>query len=228
MLVNELGRDVVSEPDLKIRHVRLCQCGKLAEHDGICRRRHDDDDRDAERVDLEWEETEARRREDRFEKRKRSLDSARRARRAGLTALELHRHAVERQAALSTVAAGSVQPSRGGDDPIGPPGQQLLDDDPIWREHWRIIRSRLDRVHDKLDEAEGLGATAQQTRLLSVEKDRMVISQGRGLSPAAVVDLLGGDIAGSPETVRRIRRREGFGARDGQPVEESSSGQRHD
>lgn len=172
--------------------------------------------------DPAWLEQEARRREDRFDKRWRSFAAARRTARAGMTALELHRHAAERQAKLSTVAAGNVEPSRGRRDPVGPPTQQVLDDDPMWREHWRIIRSRLERVHEKLDEAEGVGTTAQSTTLLGVEKDRMIIAQGRGLSNRAVVDLLGEDIAGTPETVRRVRRRLGYD-NSGHEIEDASA-----
>lgn len=170
-----------------------------------------------------WLESEARRREDRFAKRWQGFNSARQIQRVDMTPLELHRLAAEREARLSTVAAGSVDPSRGGSDPAGPPGQQLLDDDPVWREHWRIIRSRLERVHAKLDEAEGLAPPAQARQLLGVEKDRMIVAAScRGLSNQAVVDLLGADVAGSAETVRRVRRREGLDSR-GHDIEHSST-----
>ena len=152
-----------------------------------------------------WAEVESRQREERWEKRKRSIDAERRERRAEMTALELHRHAIERQAKLSTVAAGSVEPSRGKSERAGPPLQQLLDDDPRWRENWAVIRSRLHRVHELLDEAEGLGASAEKT-MLSSEKDRAILVQGRGYSCDAVVDLLGRDVAGSSRTVWRKRR----------------------
>jgi hypothetical protein len=167
-----------------------------------------------------WLETEARRREERFEKRWLSFDASRRSERAGMTALELHRLAAERAARLSTVAAGNIEPSRGGGDSAGVPAQQVLDDDPVWREHWRIIRSRLERVHEKLDEAEGIGRTAQSTRMLGVEKDRLILTQGVDLSNQAVVDLLGADIAGSAKTVERVRKAAGVNNR-GHPIEDA-------
>ncbi len=162
---------------------------------------------EVERVDREWEETEARRREDRFEKRKRSIDADRRSSRAALTALDLHRLAVQRSTTLSTVGAGNVAPTRGGGDPVGPPQQQRLDDDPRWRETWTVIRARLERANELLDEAEGLSTVAATTTMLGVEKDRRVIMEGEGLSPVATVEKLGSEIAGSPETFRRIRKR---------------------
>ena len=119
--------------------------------------------------------------------------------------LGLHRRAVGRLAKLSAA-----------------PGQQRLDDDQIWREHWHVIRSRLERVHDKLDEAEGLGPAAVRT-MLAEEKDRAILSQGRGFTARAVVDLLGADIAGSPETVRRVRRKHGYRSGDGEPLPGASS-----
>lgn len=164
-----------------------------------------------ERIDEAWEEREARRREDRFSKRKRVIDSERRSTRAVMTAFELHRSAIERQAKISTVAAGNVEPSRSTSTGAGPPNQQQLDDDPRWQEHWSVIRSRLERIHELLDEAEGLSAVASLTTMTGVEKDRLIVdAANRGLRAQAVVDKLGSDIAGSAETVRRIRRRMGY------------------
>jgi hypothetical protein len=163
------------------------------------------------------------RRRERFEKRKRGLDADRLQARAQLGAWALHKQAVERLAKLSTVAAGSVEPSRGGSETVGPPRQQTLDQDPAWREHWDVIRSRLLRVHEKLDEAEGLGPTAAKT-MLGVEKDREILTKGRGFTAQAVVDLLGRDIAGSAETVRRVRRKHGYSTRDGEPLPDPQTG----
>jgi hypothetical protein len=172
-------------------------------------------------------QAEADRRRTQFEKRKRGFDSERRQRRAGLTLLELHRHAVEREIRLSTVAAANPEAGRGGGSDgsvnrLGAPAgqiligsQQLMEDDPRYEEHLRVIRSRLEGWHELLDEAEGLGATAVKT-MLSEEKDREILTKGRGLSAQAVVDLLGRDITGSPETVRRVRRKNGCSAKDGE------------
>lgn len=166
---------------------------------------------EVEGPDPEWLELNARRREERFEKRKLSFDADRRQQRSDMTGLELHRHALERQAKISAVAAGNVAPSRGGGDGVGPPKQQLLDDDPRWLETWAVIRARLERAHELLDEAEGLSTVASVTTMLSEQKDKLICDRAnRGLRAQAVVDRLGSDIAGSVETVRRVRRRMGF------------------
>ena len=174
-----------------------------------------DDTAKAERA---WLEEEARHREARFERKKLGADTERRGERAEMTVLELHRHAAERAAKLSTVAAGSVEQSRGGGERAGPPRPQSLDDDPRWREQWRVIRGRFERVHDLLDEAEGHGTTAATAQMLGMEKDRKVLEEGEGLTAVGVVELLGSDIAGSPETVRRIRRKSGRSIKDGSPA----------
>lgn len=169
---------------------------------------------DVERVDGAWEEQHARRREERFEKRRRDFAADARGRRATMTVLELVREALERATTISTVASGNVEPSRGGSDPAGPPRQQTMNDDPRWRETWAVIHSRALRALELLDEAEGLGTVAATTKMLGVEKDRLVLRE-EGFSPIAVVEKLGRDIAGSPETVRRIRRKAGRRASDG-------------
>lgn len=199
---------------------RYCQCGKLAGHGSVCALGPDDGDRDAERVDRGWEEQNARNREARHRKREHASMAAREQQRAGMTALDLHRSAMERAARLSTVKAGNVEPGRGGGDGVGPPAQQTMDDDPRWREHLLIVRSRLERMHALLDEAEGHG-TAQQlaAQMDGSEKDRLILAE-EGLSPLAVVEKLGRLIAGSPETVRRVRRAAGRSARDGARTEE--------
>lgn len=198
----------------KGREIRLCSCGKPAEHDSICNRDRSgrDGDEQVERVDHDWEEIEARRREDRHQKRQRSFDADRREQRAGMNTLDLHRHAIQRQAKISTVAAGNIEPSPRGSEPaaVGPPRQQLLDDDPRWREHSTVIRTRLELMHELLDEAEGLSTVASTANMLGVEKDRMILAaSNRGLRAQAVVDRLGSHIAGSAETVRRVRRAAG-------------------
>lgn len=205
----------MSDEDIKIRHVRLCDCGKPAGHDSICRPGRAvaglDPERDVQRVPAEWEEQHAERRAERFAKRARTFAEERSRHRANADLLMLHREAVERAARLSTVGAGQTERSRGGGDPSGPPRQQQLDDDPRWREHWTVLRSRLLRVHELLDEAEGHGTVAGNMQMIGVEKDRMILSrENQGLSAQAVVDKLGTHIAGSAETVRRVRRTNGL------------------
>jgi hypothetical protein len=206
----------VTDDQLIIRHVRLCECGKLAEHDSICSPGRAtaglDPEREVQRVDASTEDLFAERRGERFAKRARGFAEERTARRAAMDLLALHRAAIERQGTLSTVKAGSTERGRGGVETFGfPPSQQQLDDDPRWREHWQVIRSRLLRVHELLDEAEGHGTVAGNMQMLGVEKDRLILSrENQGLSAQAVVDKLGSHIAGSAETVRRIRRNNGL------------------
>lgn len=210
-----MGGSALTEP-------RFCQCGKPAGHVSVCNLGPDDGDRDIERVDRGWEEQNARHREERFAKHQRASQAERRERRASLGALELHRHAVERALRLSTVAAGNVEPGRGGDGPAGPPHQQTMDDDPRWREHEAVLRSRLERMHELLDEAEGHGSVSG-TALMTTEHKNWLILAEEGLSPIAVVEKLGRDIAGSPDTVRRIRRAHGRSALDGRKTDATGS-----
>jgi hypothetical protein len=197
---------------------RFCQCGKPAGHDSVCNLEHDGD-REVERIDRASEDVLSDRAAKRWERRKPNIDEERRQARARMTPLELHRHAVERATTISTVAGGNVEPSRGHGDSALPPSQQLLDDDPRWREHEAVIRSRLLRLHELLDEAEGLGPVAATTKMLGEEKDERIRKEGEGLSAIGVVELLGRDIAGSPETVRRVRKAAGRSTKDGRRID---------
>ena len=194
----------MTDDELVIRHVRLCECGRVADHDGICAPTRL---AAAQRLDDERDEVNAERARARHERRQRAFDAERRAALASIDGtLSLHHLAVERVAGLSAVAAGQVERSRGGSASSGaPPAQQMLDDDPRWAEHWRVIRSRLLRVHELIDEARGHGTVAGSEQLIGVEKQQRVIEQGRGLSPAAVVEELGRGIADSASVVRGDR-----------------------
>lgn len=187
--------------------VRLCQCGKNAGHTTVCNR--DENDPDGIRVDSKTEDEYAQRRAERFLKRARQFAEQRRERRAGTDTLQLHREAIERAMTLSAVGGSSVGRSSPSSESqrVGPPRPQLLDDDPRWREHWTVIRSRLERVHELLDEQEGHGTVAATNLMLGAEKDKLILHpSNRGLRAQAVVDKLGSEIAGSVETVRRVRR----------------------
>lgn len=179
----------------RYRRDRRPAAGSRTDHDEV------------ERVDRGFEEAMARRREDRWEKRKVTIDSERRAARRAITEpLELHRLLIERLAKISTVAAGNVEPSRGGGDPAGPPKQQLLSDDPRWQESQAVIRARLERLHELLDEAEGLGTVAGTSAMIGAEKDRLIDREGVGLVAEAVVEKLGMERVGSATYIRRYRK----------------------
>jgi hypothetical protein len=164
----------------------------------------------AERVDAAWEEQHARRREERFAKRRLSFDAARRQARAKMTMLELAIAVHEGVSRLSTVPAGSVERSRGGGDGELPK-QQTLDDDPRWQEHEAVARRRLGAMLDLVEEAEGLGAIANPT-MDGDDKDRLILHHSmEGKTASQVWDELGTYVAGSsPELVRRKRRAKGL------------------
>ena len=166
---------------------------------------------EVERIDGVSEELYADRARERFERRRRSFQAERRADRARMTLLELALAISEGVARLSTVAAGNIEPSRGGDGGIGPPRQQMLEDDPRWLEHEAVAKRRLGAMLDLVKEAEGHGAIENPT-MTAEEKDALILSHKmEGKSASQVWDELGTYIAGSsPELVRRKRRAKGL------------------
>ncbi len=132
----------------------------------------------------------------------------RRREREAMSTVDLHRLAVERALTMSTVKASNPEPTRGGGEPVGPPPQAELEDDPRWRESQLIIRRRVEKLHDVLDEYEGLGSAAQAAAAMdSYDKNSRILKEGRGPPCDVVVDLLGREVAGSPRTVWRVRQR---------------------
>lgn len=204
----------MTDDELIIRHVRLCECGLAAGHRQVCRARTVaglDPDPDVQRVDAPTEAVITERAHGRFDRRRREFESERRQQRAGMDTFALHRWVVEHQVALSTVAGGNIEPSRGGGEPGGPPRQQQLDDDPRWREIWAVIRRRLEQAADLIDEAEGHSTVASTANMIGAEKDRLILDRANaGLRAQAVVDRLGSHIAGSAKTVQRVRREAGL------------------
>lgn len=205
----------MSDDELIIRHVRLCQCGKPAGHGTICapeRRTPGLDPDNVERVASTFEELTTERAQARYERRRREFDSDRRQRFARMDALSLHRWITETTAAISTVKAGSIEPSRASSsDTSAPAQQQTFDDDPRWREHMAVIRRRLELAAELVLEAEGHSTVASTMNMFGEEKDKLILaSQNEGLRAQAVVDRLGSHVAGTAETVRRVRRREGY------------------
>jgi hypothetical protein len=162
-----------------------------------------------------WLDSEADIRRGRHEQRARRHNAERDTQRAAMSTLQLHHHALELAVTLSTVPAGGIEKSRGGGDPqILAGSQQLLDDDPRWREHWAVIRSRLLRALALLDEHRGHGPVPNPD-MTGPEKDRLILTEGEGYSAEAVVALLGAHVAGSARTVRRVRKLAGRDPKDG-------------
>jgi hypothetical protein len=200
----------MTDEQLIVRHVRLCECGSIAGHDSICKPSRL---AVARNIDTEWQEAETDRRAVRWEKRKQQLDMERRTKRSGLDAWELHRLAVERVAKISTVAAAAT--GRSTPSTKHPSanlaedrrGAQTLDDDPRWRSCWDVIERQLNRAHLLIDEAEGHGPVAVRA-LSAEEKDALIVDPSNdGLSVAQLIQDLGADICGSASTVSRVRSR---------------------
>jgi hypothetical protein len=181
-------------------------------------------DREAERVDTSWEEAETARRQRHWDARKPDIDRARRDARHRLefdefgrprpahsASADLFRLALERAATISTVAAGNPEPSSGGgSDSAAPPRQQTLEEDPRWNRRWQIVKRGLLLIHDLLDEAEGL-ATRPWTDATSEEMNRVVLTEGRGLSCKEVAAQFPEATAGRASVVARLRRNQGSG-----------------
>lgn len=168
------------------------------------RRDHDE----VERIDPISEQKITARAHERWKRIKAENATRRRRERDEMTAIELHRRATERVIKLSTVRGSNPEKSRGGSEPIGPPTQAHVEDDPRWNECQLVIRKRLEKLHDLLDEYEGLGSLAQAAAAMdSYDKNARILKEGRGHHCDVVVDLLGREIAGSQRTVWNIRKR---------------------
>lgn len=138
----------------------------------------------------------------------------RRRDRDAMSTIDLHRSALERAIKLSTVGAaavGSSSPSSTHPSKnlaLDRSGAQLVEEDPRWNECQLVIRRRIEKMHDLLDEYEGLGSAAQAAAAMdSYDKNARILKEGRGHPCDVVVDLLGREIAGSPRTVWRVRQR---------------------
>jgi hypothetical protein len=176
-----------------------------------------------EPVDAQTAERFARDREEHDRGRRIRFANRRRDGRARLTTLDLVRTAIETAITISTVAAGNIEPSRGGNDPVGVPRQQMLEDDPRWQVAERIIRRQALVLHDLVDEARGLSGAVAVAALDSIEKDREILDAGVGLVAEDVVAALGREY-GSATYVRRLRKREGLDTR-GYPKDNSNERQ---
>lgn len=201
-----LGR-AVSDDDLKIRHVRLCQCGKLADHDGVCR---PGQLAAAQRIDRAWEKQNAERRAERHSRQQPGFRAERNAIRVGMSTRELRALDDIRTAKHSPIAAGNIAPSQGS---ALHPSVNLalqarsvqLDSDPRWRAADDRERAALLRKHELHDEYEGLGVVQADRKLTAEEKDAAIVApHNRHLSAAEFARDHPG--YGSPSTVARKRR----------------------
>lgn len=205
----------MSDEQITIRHVRLCQCGKIANHDSVCwpGRTPGLPFDNVERISTTAENIIAERGRLRYERNRRKFDTDRRSQLAQMDDLALHRWITQNAVALSTVKANTISKSAPNSENqrIGPGPQQTLDDDPRWREHVSVIRRRLEQAAELILEAQGLSTVASTSSMDGTDKDKLILHHSnQGLRAQAVVDRLGTHIAGNAETVRRVRRREGY------------------
>ena len=197
----------MTDEDIKIRHVRLCECGLPADHDSVCRPGRL---AAARRVDDEWLDQHSDRRAERHSRRQPGFRAERILARSRLTISELRALADLRAAKLSPIAAGNIAPSHGS---AAHPSVNLalqasgvnLDSDPRWRATNDTERQSLMRKHELLDEYEGLGVAQAEREISGEEKDAEIVApHNEHLSAAEFSRQFPG--YGSPSTVSRKRR----------------------
>lgn len=198
------------EDTLVIRYVRLCECGKVAGHDSVCRSHRL---AVAAKLDAARDESESRDREEHYRGRLVRFNALERDRRMGMLGLDLAAEVRREMLTASTVKAGSPEPSRGGEDErIGPPRQQLLTDDPRWVLQERMLHRHALALRELVDEARGLSRSAAVAGLSAEEKDKAIEDEGVGLTASEVFFRLGPEY-GSESYIRRLRRARGLDGR---------------
>jgi hypothetical protein len=168
----------LTDDQLVIRHVRLCECGSPAGHDSICKPGRL---AAATKVDREWEDRNSGLRTLEHSKRQPDFRAERALARSLLTTRELAALADQRAAKLSTVSAGNIAPSHGG---AQHPSVNLalqarsvdLASDPRWKAAEESERRTLNRKHELLDEYEGLGVARAERELSAEEKDAEIVA----------------------------------------------------
>lgn len=197
----------MSDEDIKIRHVRLCECGLPADHDSVCRPGRV---ASASRVDREWDDQNSERRRERHSRRQAGFLAEHLRARSQLTLPELRNLADIRAAKLSPVAAGNIAPSHGGAQHpsvnLALQAQRVdLATDPRWRATDDAELRSVLRKHELLDEYEGLRVAQEQRELSAEEKDAEIVApHNEHLSAAEFSRQFPG--YGSPSTVSRKRR----------------------
>lgn len=160
---------------------------------------------DVEPVDEATVERMAREREDYDRGRRIRFNAHERERRMRLAGLELAVEVRDEARTISTVAAGNIEPSRGGGKSGGLPHQQRLDDDPRWQLAERLIHRHALILRELVDEARGLSRSVAASLLSAEEKDRTIDQEGVGLTADELFHRLGPEY-GSISYIRRHRR----------------------
>jgi hypothetical protein len=187
------------DPELVIRHVRLCECGRPAGHNSVCL---------SNSAERQWVAVEAEERRDHSDGRKRRIANDRRAAQARMSDWELVLEAREAEFLLSTVGAASTGPTQGGESQRVGPSTQLLEQDPRWRLAKHQLRRAAEQLLDLAEEIRGHGIAATATVQLGEHKDAEIL-KCVGLKPREVVHHLGKEVAGGTRTVERVREAAG-------------------
>lgn len=203
----------VSDDELVIRHVRLCDCGLPAGHDRICRPARVPaglGPDDVQPIDADIEEIYARRRAERHAKRQPAFREQRVLARSRMTNQQLSALAAVRAAQLSPIPAGNIEPSHGAG---GHPSTNLalrarsvdLRADPRWRVSDDAERRALVRKHELLDELEGHGTATADRELTPEDKDTAIVA-AENAHLTAVEFARQHPGFGAPSTIARKRR----------------------
>ena len=191
----------MTDDELIVRHLRLCECGKPAGHQSICWTENIGTE---QRVPLVWENAHADIRRERSDARKRRVSNDRRAAMARYPDWKLVSMARKAELLLSTVHAASLESSGGGGSERVGPTTQLLEHDPRWYLAKRSLRQSAERLIEIADEIRGYGMAAGAINQLGEHKDAAIM-ECVGLKPREVVQHLGSAVAGGTRTVERVR-----------------------
>lgn len=164
---------------------------------------------EVERVDEQWEETEARRREETFGVQRREHDAEFLGRWEQKTRLEKLLWIETELTRMSTIKAANVASGRssplgmlpagiGADGTADPEVVQAID----LRGDLYVIDARIDRIRDEIRAAQGLSAAKSTVTMSKEEKDAEILA-ATGV-PASKLSTAKPWL-GSPETIRRVR-----------------------
>lgn len=160
---------------------------------------------EVEPITGKWLDDEAREREEHDRGRRLRLNTTELERRRHVPGLKLALEVATAATRISTVAAGNVEPSRGGATPGGVPAQQRFEDDPRWQLAERLIHRQALVMYELIDEARGFSRSAAVAALSAEEKDAAIEREGIGLTAEETFHRLGPEY-GSISYIRRYRR----------------------